>query len=410
MLGLKKSNKLKIVCFSLLVISIIGAIILPSFKISNSIPKIEVSDVTFVVLSIITVRFYFNELLLFLKSNKKWLLLFALFVLISIISIIYNGRYLEIRDLFEPLKYFKLFSFIVFFYLFSDIRKWRVVIEVVFLCLVIFNILHYFNIANFNSVIEPFYAADHHLNSFGLNSIGEKATKRMIGTMGNPNNNALLFVIFTMLFLPRKKKNMMFHIFFSCLAMVGVFACQSRTGFVCLIVLMISYFIFIFPGWKTFFVFVFTCSFGFVVFKSTGNSYISSISSSSQVLKATSGRTQQWESIIKYTKGKELLGNGVNKQLMRDKEIYAESEYFLIYFRYGIIGLITFLAVYFALFFKCVKNYKTRGASMILGLIIIFGIAGITNSPLHSSKLSFIFAMMVGVAFLFSNRLKVINA
>ncbi|MGB0933331.1 MAG: O-antigen ligase family protein [Lishizhenia sp.] len=408
--GQSENIGLRNFCFTLLILSLFGAVLMPSLTIFNSFPKIEISDITCGVLLLITIYNYKEEVLSFIIENRKWLSLFSLFIVITIVSIIWAGRYFILRDWFEPLKYLKMLSFVLFFYLYTDIRKWKFYIEIIFLGLVFFNILHYYNIWNFNLLIEPFYTASHHLNNFGLNSIGEEATKRMIGTMGNPNNNAVLFVVFTMLFLPRKRKNMMFHIFFSCVAMIGVFACQSRTGFVCLAVLMTFYFIFILPGWKIFFVFLSTGLLAFLLFQSTGNNYISSITSSKQLAKASDGRVVQWEKIIEYTEGKEMLGNGVNKQFMQKNKLYAESEYFLLYFRYGLLGLVAFISVYVALFFKNITNYKVRGTSMILGIIIIFSIAGITNAPLHSNKLSFIFAMIIGVALLLTERLKVINA
>ncbi|MBL4862997.1 MAG: O-antigen ligase family protein [Crocinitomicaceae bacterium] len=393
------SSTLRKYGYWLIVITLIGTFLLPSFCVVPSIPKIEVSDITFPLLFLISVISFKRELVSFIKQHKALVLALSVLIAIAVISIIFNGRIKMYRDWFEPIKFFKLSCFIFFFYLFIDVSKWVSLIKFLFLGLVLFNLFHYFNVFHFNEIIEPYYAAPHHLDFFGLNSIGEPATKRMIGTVGNPNNNAILFLIFLVLFLQKKNSNKS-DIIFSIVAIIGVLACQSRTGFVALLLILIVSFIVKRPSWKIIFSLCLVTIAGFLILELFGNSYIGSLANAVTMESAKAGRYEQWTKIIDAMPGHWVLGHGVNKEYFEEREIYAESEYFLVLFRYGGIGLISLLAIWTTLFFGQIKSIRSSAGMFLLGTIIVFTITGLTNSPLHSTKLSIIFALMVGVSFI----------
>jgi hypothetical protein len=115
---------------------------------------------------------------------------------------------------------------------------------IIFYIVFTFNILQYFNIFNFNQVIEIFYTSPERILFFGKNSLGEIDTKRLLGTMGNPNNNAILFLFFAAVFAPMPKNNKSRLIIF-CLSFLAILLTQSRTGliaFICMVIINIVIF------------------------------------------------------------------------------------------------------------------------------------------------------------------------
>ena len=94
--------------FWLLVLAVVGTVLFPPITIISSFPKVEVSDVTFILLTIYSVGL--NRIALVnVLIRYKWLFI-SLLVLIftASISIIFNDRITQYRDWFEPLKYIKL--------------------------------------------------------------------------------------------------------------------------------------------------------------------------------------------------------------------------------------------------------------------------------------------------------------
>lgn len=391
------SKNVNQIVYFLLILTLFGAILLPSISAGSSLPKLEISDLTFLLISVISVTFYRKEMMLFIRQNR-WIyfLLFGL-ILVGLLGLMYHKTYSHLSNLFEPIKIIKLGAFIFFFYLFLDyskVYKWLIALFVLVLS---FNILHYFNIFNFNSVVEPWYAPPHHLDYFGLNSIGQPSTKRMLGTLGNPNNNAVLFLSFLVLFLPHKGREKWADLLFPILAILGIVMCQSRSGFLAFAALLLFYFIFVRPSWKVILILVGSTGGIFILNYIAGNVYMSTVGNMDVMGRASKSRMLQWKRIIASVKGNWIIGRGIDKVFMRSNEIHPESEYFLHLFRYGISGVVLLLLLYAQLFFSTVKKIGEKSGLLIPGIIIVFGIAGLTNTPLQSPKLSIIFALIIGL-------------
>jgi hypothetical protein len=375
-------------------LTLVGTLLFPAFEFSSSAPKFEISDLTFPFLLGISLVAFRAELFRFYTTNKPVLVLLLL-ALIAVFSILINGRYLEYRDWFEPLKFFKLFCFVFFFYHFTGKSNVQKLFRYSFVILVFFNLLHYLDAFEFNRIIEPFYAPPHHLDFFGLNSIGLPATKRMLGTLGNPNNNAILFVLCLIFFLPRKQDSKSSMIL-SSLAVIGVIACQSRTGVICLFLVLVLYFIFYKPGRLT----VITLSSVFLVcffaFGYAGNTYLASLGDAGYLREAKIGRLEQWNRIIESMPGYWIMGHGVNKEFFEARGIYAESEYFLALYRYGIAGVLCVMLYWLLLAKKHIQEALSSHGLNLFGCIAVFAVSGITNSPLHVVKLSVLMTFLVG--------------
>jgi hypothetical protein len=244
--------------------------------------------------------------------------------------------------------------------------------------------------------VEPYYAPSHHLDRFGLNSLGEPWTKRMLGTIGNPNNNALLFLLFLVYWLPKKRMVTKYDLLFSSLSIVAVFACQSRSGFVILLLIIVGYLFTYRPSNRIKIVLTATVCISFVMFQLFGNIYIASFVNPELLEQARIGRFTQWMRIIESMPGKWLLGHGVNKEYFELNGIIAESEYFLMLFRYGISGLLSLLLFWYFLAKDYLRLSANDARNLLFGCITIFVVAGLVNSPLHVIKLSVLFSFFVG--------------
>ena len=383
--------------FWLLVLTFVGTVLLPPVLVDASIPKIEISDITFGLLSIITLMLE-RDALIAVLSKYRWLFISLLgLMLIASVSIVFNGRITQYRDWFEPIKFFKLTALLSFVLVYMKGREIDKIVKFTFLTVLVFNLCHYFNLFNFNDSIEVFYAPAHHLDLFGLNSIGEPSTRRMLGTLGNPNNNALLFLLFVIYFLPKRESTLNANHVYMSIAAVFVLACQSRTGFITLIIILLAYFILHRINWKHILFYFGMIGGGYLLLQFSGNIYLGSLGDISLLDSAKRGRFEQWNLIFNEMPGKWFLGHGVNKSFFEQNEIYAESEYMLILYRYGVAGLLGFLAVWLAFFKKSFRHLKSKGGMMIFGVLLVMSIAGITNSPFHVVKLSVLIVFLLGI-------------
>jgi hypothetical protein len=276
-------------------------------------------------------------------------------------------------------------------------------IKFVFIGIFVFNLFHYFDLFNFNSLIEPYYAPAHHLDYFGLNSIGEPATKRALGTLGNPNNNGFLFLLFCFLFLPYKKVQFGWKpLLLPSLAIIGLMACQSRTIFLVYLILIIFYFLLIQREWRYIVYFTLFSILIFTIFIFNGNTYIESLGDTSITQHSAIGRMQQWSKILNEMPGFWLFGHGPDKQFFEQNGIFAESEFVLLLFRYGSLGVISFFIWMFVLPIRKISNRLRLNRSMFL-LVLILIFSGITNAPFHNVKLNVFIACVLALELLKRN-------
>lgn len=232
--------------YILLLLGIITLV--PSFKILSFLPSVEITDLLFPIV-------LYKVILDYTKSppsrfEKRLFLLFVLFELAVLISIVANNRFFFIRDYFEFFKIIKWGIYAVF--VSNTIQHINIdkTIKVVFSILVVLNISHFFNLFGFNDWGEIYYTTIQHLKSFGVNSLGLPATKRMIGTMSNPNNNALLFLFFVVYFLVQLTRKLSFYkVLFFLTSILMFILCQSRTSLLALLGIFLLHFV-INRSWK----------------------------------------------------------------------------------------------------------------------------------------------------------------
>lgn len=375
-----------------LFVCLASAVLLPPFELKPGWPKVELSDLLLPLVAVLLFGLYqTNPRMAFRSANISLRvsgLIFSSFIALTVVSIVVNGRLAEIRDWFEVAKYLKFGLFTLAFLVVASTDHFRRVAFVVLVPVLVFNILHYFNILGFNELVEPWYAPHHHLDVFGLNSLGEPATKRSLGTMGNPNVNATLFLLFLLLFMRRSNRVEFppLYTVAALLSIVGVFMCQSRTALITFCVLMLLYMIFAPRRYRMFMYYSLFALVVFLVLHFAGNAYLTTVVDPDRLQHTAAGRMEQWSAILDAMPGKWLLGNAPSKEYFEQREIFSESEYFLILFRYGILGTALFFGFWLHLIYRGLRASGTLKFSLT-ALPLLLLLTATTNNPMHAPKL-----------------------
>ena len=338
----------------------------------------------------------------YIRHKYVWfLLIFSAYIMFTIAI---NGRLWSIRDYFEIYKMFKFLFFVLFAYIIFDKYKkaFDIVISISFVLLLVMNLAHYFNVWGYNYYIEPYYATTEiHLSTFGLDSLGNPAVRRMIGTLGNPNDNAILFLFYFTYFLSKTvtfgiNRNLLFmYLSFLCVVLT-----QSRTGFIAGLTVYIIWSIMTKQSIKISFInIIFFIATFFIAFTFSPLSLDYYANTYPHLAKNNSvmGRLEMWEHLLRMIKHKPIFGYGPNKDYFYDNGLYPESEYVLYMWRYGITGLLLYSAWIFLPVYKQVK--KLRNNTFFLLFAIVIGLNAITNCPLSSPKINALFALAVGYFF-----------
>ncbi len=381
----------------LLILSMVGAMLLPPLRIADSFPALEVSDIAFPILVLFILFFFRSDFIKRVTKHRQIIFAFFIFIALTVVSILGNGRWAELRDWFEVLKYLKLIGFIGFIYFFFTKRQLLRIIVPLFILAFIFNLLHYYNIFGFNSIIEPFYAAPHHLDFFGLNSLGEPATKRALGVLGNPNTNGLFFLSFMLLFLPKSTAYPWRNTVLLGIAITGLLLCQTRTGMLTYVLVLLVFYLSNPSNWRRSIQILLFSILIYVGLSLMGNLYLNSLANPGILKSAGIGRLEQWQKIIDAMPGHWIIGHAPEKEYFERHTIYSESEYFLLLFRYGLLGVLAFL-LFWALWLKnyALKTLRTNPIAFFVAIVYLIG--AITNNPLQSPKIALILGTVMAVS------------
>lgn len=378
-------------------LSLVGAILLPPIRIDDGFPALEASDIAFPILVLSILFFFRSDFLQRIKKHRQIIFAFLVFITFTVVSILGNGRWAELRDWFEVLKYIKFIAFIGFIYFFFNKHQFFRLIVPLFILAFIFNLLHYFNIFGFNSIIEPFYAAPHHLDFFGLNSLGEPATKRALGVLGNPNTNGLFFLSFILLFLPKSTSHPSRNTLLLGLAITGLLLCQTRTGMLTYVMVLIVFYISNPSNWRKILQILLFSILIYFGLSLLGNFYLNSLANPGILKNAGIGRLEPWQKIIDAMPGHWIIGHAPEKEYFERHTIYSESEYFLILFRYGLLGIMAFL-LFWAVWLKnyALKTFCRNPLAILVAIVYLTG--AITNNPLQSPKIALILGAVMAVS------------
>ncbi len=380
------------------VLIILSIFIIPAFNLFGLSFKIRGEDL---LLPFVLISLLYNRAIK-IDIYPKIILAFCLYVFFTIII---NGLHTTVNCYFEIFDYIKYLIYFLFFYESNKEINYKKIFVFTFYLVFVLNMLHYFNVFDFNKYIEPFYSSGVHLESFGLNSLGLPDTKRMLGTAGNPNLNAIFFLFFSILFFPYKKeKNLIYSAIFY-LSFLSILLCQSRTVFIAFIIIFIVGVIFskkkpkyiisnvliliaIFIGIK------FSLSF----FDSIGNTYLDSIGKVRQIQESNSftGRIEVWKHLWNMIIEKPFFGYGPDKNYFYTNNLYSESEYILITWRYGFVGLLAYFVLLLFPLYTRIKDSIQDYLPLLLFTVTIL-LTSITNNPISFPPILVLFAYIAGV-------------
>ena len=258
----------------------------------------------------------------------------------------------------------------------------------------------------------PIYCGEenHNLMFFGLNSAGMSDTKRMLGTMGNPNNNGIVFLFFCMLYAADKTWKTKNIIFFF-IAIIMLIACQSRTTLIAFFCMIFANYIFSKIPIKLKIIQIFSIIslviiitninviLGFLNIKDpfTSSKYLSTLVDNKAFESYSwEKRLEVWSSLSKKSLEKPILGHSPDKEFFYKNKIYADNEYILVLYRYGIIGLLLYLLILtvppYHAFRLARSNIEAKNAIMIS---IIFAVSAITNAPFNNSIIVFFYIFTI---------------
>lgn len=403
--------------------SLVSIFLLPSINLFPNLFAIRPEDIIFPIIVCIVIcnKAYID----FFYS--RFLLLFSAYILFTIL-INNMHAYRDYSEIYKIIKY--LFYLMFFMY---SIKKFTYlkILEVIFVFVFIFNIMHYFNVFNFNNIIEPFYTSELRILFFGKNSLGFPDTKRMLGTMGNPNNNAIMFLFFITLFIPGKKSNKIHNIIFY-LAFSGVLFTQSRTGMVAFIVIVI---VNIFIQKLRYKIVLKQLGFFALIFLTINlleyielslvkplspdekkeliekgekldrdrlfhaSKYLTNIIEDDMSETFFSGRFNTWNMLWAMIKEKPVFGHGPWKNYFYKNNIYPESEYVLMTWRYGFLGLLFYLACILLPFIWYFKRIDIKRSNYYVLFLLIVLITALMNNPMSEPRILLLIAFMNAIFF-----------
>lgn len=371
-----------------------GLFLLPAIEISSSLPKVQPDEFLLPLIA----------LCCFLLPGKQTLwplrtygLIIAGMLLFVMLSMLVNSRLGNMRDAFEMVKLLKFALVIAFTALIVPHVRIRLLLQLALIASLLFNLLHYIDFMGFNQAVVSHYGSEIQVDTFGLNSLGQPDTKRVLGVIGNPNGNAILFMFFAAFFFPAKNASWKEQCWFF-LAVFGVLACQSRTAFITLLLIIPLGVWHYRYGWKQLLMLVLLIAALYSLLLLLGNLYISSLTSGKLMQSnAVRGRFEVWGMLWEMIKAKPLLGYGPFKDYFYTNNIYAENEYILYLWRYGFLGL----PFYFLLLgWPAVRGWQTRmhpaGINLLLFAIVI-AVSALTNTPLSEPKNMMMFALFIGI-------------
>jgi O-antigen ligase len=297
------------------------------------------------------------------------------------------------------------FGLAIWFFSLLDYTLFKRFIPWIFGFLLVLNAVHFFECTPLNKVLEYNYNGGLQIRYFGKDSLGQPAVKRLVGTMGNPNINALLFGFFSLYYFPINVNRKNLGLFF--VSLLFVFLCQSRTAL--LFIFCIFAFLAIFKAtiwtkkqwvWMVFgtigtFFIAWMLATSFFQFTSYNNSLLDGTAFHSG---SARGRLETWNMLGKMIIEEPLFGHGPYKEFFYQNKIYSENEYILMTWRYGLLGLLIYLSIFLLPFKKIVASANEiplKGSFMLIMMMV----SAMTNNPLTERNIELLFC--IGIAWIF---------
>lgn len=339
------------------------------------------------------------------KKDRFSLILLA-FSAYIVFAIFLNGHIGQLNEYFEILKIIKfllVYQFAVSVFRNQETEKRLMkTVDMLFVVSFAINLFHFFDFFNFTKSVLIYYDSNSiDIDFYGLNSKGDPAAKRILGTFGNPNDNAIFFLFFLSFYIGRINFVLKRFFSFELFGFIGsgllIFLTQSRTGIFVMLVLLLVYLIYNKAHLIKSLFSIALLSFFIVLpglFNPTSTNYIQNTSVEITENNSVRGRLEIWKKLIGEWKEKPVFGYGPNKAYMYTHNIYPENEYIFFLWRFGIIGLLFFMAVIFFPVWNLkwdIFKYK-----FVLLVVLTIAVTALTNIPFSNMKFLIIIALIFG--------------
>lgn len=322
---------------------------------------------------------------------------FSFFITSIIISICINFRNIAYNDLFEIAKVVKWGMLCFIFMIGFSALDFRKLMQSSFIILAVFNVVQYFNSGSFNTMVEPLYADAEQLKNAVFVSFTGDYTTRLLGTLGNPNNNAILLAIFTMYFAFNWKSSLNKVLF--CISVALILMCQSRTIVLALSLIFIVTLIVDYSRIKEHLVKLLLVVGVYAIVQFLNLDYLNMIFHGKAFAESNSveHRIQKWGTMYQESSLSPIFGYGPNKDYLYSKGFSPENEYLLAKVRYGYVGLTAFLVLVLSPFYLFRKNWREH--YFFFSVTLIFLITSGFNCPYSSYTLSAFYFLLFGIEF-----------
>jgi O-antigen ligase len=266
-----------------------------------------------------------------------------------------------------------------------------------------------FNLFYFNEFVTILYDTDgRDVLNFGKNSIGGPGPKRIVGTMGNPNINAILFLFYvsfySFLLIEINKVDSSWNYLSKysvkalfLLSILLVILCQSRTGIVALFIIYIIGVLIRKAKWFDIIMEVLLISgfFGISAFLDTiALQYLFNTKPQLQENNSLAVRIKIWGELFHMWTQQPFFGYGPNKAFVYREKLHPENEYIFYLWRYGVQGLLAYLSLFLVPLFYFGK--RTKEFSFLIFVILVVLLVALMNNPLSNPKISVLFALILG--------------
>lgn len=399
----KTFNLLKFLVYGFLV----SIFLLPGLTISGSLPEVRPEDLL-VYGMLLTLLLMTSQSVIWNSSIQKYMLFILLFIVWMVITQLGNSRLTHMSDYFEYYKMLKYGIVALTFYLIHkneilDQTDMLRAIRVVFCLVFALNMLHYFNILDYNPIVMPFYANEFQLPHFGVNSLGLPDVKRMLGVMGNPNDNSILMGFFSIYFIVHSTKQSPEHkqnIFLAGSAIVMLLMSGSKTGVLSLVAVFVVYWILSKASIKQLLSLLGIALASVVLINVLQFTYISSLWTVDwSTNESWTGRITVWQNLVGMIQKSPWIGYGPNKEFFYLNSLYSENEYVLMAWRYGVAGLVFYLLWIFIPFVSAFRQKGKRYAQIVILFSTMLLVSAITNNPLSEPRILVLYAMLCGLMF-----------
>ena len=399
----KTLNLLKFLVYGFLV----SIFLLPGITFSASLPEVRPEDLL-VYGMLLTLLLMSSKTVIWSSSIQKYMLFIMLFTIWMVITQLGNDRLTSMSDYFEYYKMLKYGIVALTFYLIhkngildqTDILR---AIRIIFCIVFVLNISHYFNLLNYNPIVMPFYANELQLSHFGVNSLGEADVKRMLGVLGNPNNNSIMMGFFSIYFIVHSTKQSAEYkqnILLAGLAIVMLLMSGSKTGVLALVAVFVVYWILSKASIKQLLSLLAIAVAAVVLINVFQFTYISSLWTVDwSANESWTGRINVWQNLVGMIQKSPWIGYGPNKDYFYLNTLYSENEYVLMAWRYGVVGLLFYLLWILIPFVSALRQKGKRYAQSVVLFSTMLFVSALTNNPLSEPRILVLYAMLCGLMF-----------